>query len=67
MDPGFFSDPDPDFRKPLGSKWCFWLGFGGTWPKSTVLVMQNMKEKVFLLYSTVKDFFFMDPHPDFSG
>ena len=76
MDPGFFADPDPDFKnpdpdpsinKPMGSKWCFWLGFGVTWPKRTVLRMLNMKLKKFLLLLTFLGRFFMDPDPDFSG
>ena len=36
IDPGFFANPDPDFKNPdpsikklMGSKWCFWLGFWG--------------------------------------
>ena len=52
MDPGFFANPDPDFKnpdpdpsinKPMRSKWCFWLGFEWTWPKRTVLRVLNVK------------------------
>ena len=49
MDPGFFADPDPSINKLMGSEWCFWLGFGGTWPKRTVLTVESAKyEKTFL-------------------
>ena len=57
MDPGFFADPDLDFKNPdldpyinklMGSKWRFWLGFGWTWPKRTVL---RVLKKIYLFFS----------------
>ena len=48
LNPGFFADPDSGFKsldpfinKLMESKWCFWLGFGGPWPKRVL----NMKFK----------------------
>ena len=55
MDPGFIADPDPYFQtpdpdpsinKPMRCKWCFWLGFGGTWPKRTVLTVERAKYEI---------------------
>ena len=28
-----FDNPDPSVNKLMGSKWCFWLGFGEAWTK----------------------------------
>ena len=40
------------FFEPMRSKWCFLLGFGGTWPKRTVFRVLNMKKTNFLLVCT---------------
>ena len=75
MDPGFFADPDLDFKnldpdpsinKSIRSKWCFWSGFGGIWPKGQCwdLRVLNMKYTNFLLVLTVLGRFFMDLDPD---
>ena len=69
-DPGFYADPDPDFKNPdpdpsstpMRFKLCFWFVFGGTWPKRTVLrVLNNNKKKK----NSFRTFFLMDPDPDF--
>ena len=66
MDPGFFADPypdlknldsDPSINKPKGCQWCFWLGFGVTWPKRKVLRVLNVKFIQFYLYLQFKTFF----------
>ena len=57
MDPDFFADPDPGFKSPdpsinklMGSKWWFWWGFGGAWPKRTVLRVLDMKYNIFFYF-----------------
>ena len=66
IDPGFLND-GPDFKiriRPLTnqwdqhSKWCFWLGVGGTWPKRSVSRVLNMKQQNFLLILIVLGRFF---------
>ena len=56
-DPDFKNlDPDPSFNKLIRSKWCFWLGFGGTCPKRTKLRVLNMNFKKCIV--TVSERFF---------
>ena len=67
MDPVFFTYPDPGFKSPdpdpsiyklMWSKWWFWWGFVGAWPKRTVLRVLDMKYKLFFyFYPSFKTFF----------
>ena len=82
IDPGFFADPDfnnpdPDFKnldpdpsinKPLRSKWCFWLGFGVTWPKKDSVESAKFEINKFSTCTWIRIFrigsrFLADPDP----
>ena len=75
MDPGFFADPEPDFKNPepainklIGSKWCFWLGFGGTWPKKDSVESAKFEINKFSTCTWIRIFrirsrFLADPDP----
>ena len=72
MDPGVFADlypdfknPDPSINKPMGSEWCFCLGFRVTSPKRTVLSAKYEIKNLSTRTYSLRTFFFMDP--DFSG
>ena len=65
MDQGFFADPDPGLKnldpsifKLMWSKWWFWYGFGGAWPKRTVLRVLDMKYNIFSTFTLVFGRFF---------
>ena len=65
MDPGFFRDSDPGFKSPdlsiyklKWSKWWFWQGFRGAWPKKTVLRVLDKKYNIFFyFYPSFRTFF----------
>ena len=78
MDPGFFDEPDPDFKNPDPSVVCYdvlWLGFGGLWPKKDPSLLESAKYDIcltfrysFFRFFTDKDTDFPNPIPDlFAG
>ena len=68
MDPGFFDEPDPDFKNPDPSVVCYdvlWLGFGGLWPKKDPSLLESAKYDISLTFRYSFFRFFTDTDPDF--